>query len=115
MLLLYRYTHVRLGVVCGRSSVCFSSSLATATMSRKQKIFELCDKVHRDLKMAGLPTDGCATDGTEHSSIAAMWSSELGYGHTAVGLSLCVFVCVCRSSCVCYGTLAESSSIYVQQ
>ncbi|CAM9977915.1 unnamed protein product [Ectocarpus fasciculatus] len=53
-------------------------------MSRKQQILELCDKVHRDLKLAGLPTDGCATDGTEHSSIAAMWSSELGFGPMAL-------------------------------
>lgn len=55
-------------------------------MSRKQQILELCDKVHRDLKLAGLPTDGCATDGTEHSSIAAMWSSELGFGPMASGV-----------------------------
>lgn len=54
-------------------------------MSRKQKVVELCEKVQRDLKLAGLPRDGCATDGTDYSSILAMWSSELGYGSPAVG------------------------------
>eukprot|EP00903_Cladosiphon_okamuranus_P008712 g8346.t1 len=46
---------------------------------RKQQVFELCEKVQRDLKLAGLPRHGCATDGTDYSSILAMWSSELGY------------------------------------
>lgn len=64
----------------------FSGSPATPTMSRKQQVLELCDKVQRDLKLAGLPIDGCATDGTEHSSIKSMWSLELGFLPTAVSL-----------------------------
>ena len=64
----------------------FLSLRQAGTMSRKQKVFELCEKVQRDLKLAGLPRHGCATDGTEYSSILAMWSSELGYGPPAVGL-----------------------------
>lgn len=49
-------------------------------MSRKEKVWELCDKVQRDLKLAGLPRNGSATDGTEYSTIKAMWSVELGLG-----------------------------------
>lgn len=70
--------------------LCFASPLKK--MSRKQKVFELCDKVQRDLKLAGLPRDGCATDGTDYSSILAMWSSELGYGPPAVGARFLVHV-----------------------
>lgn len=66
-------------------SLCSTVGYNKKKMSRKHQILELCDKVHRDLKLAGLPTDGCATDGTEHSSIAAMWSSELGFGPMASG------------------------------
>lgn len=62
--------------------------------------------------MAGLPTDGCATDGTEHSSIKAMWSSELGYGPTGtVGLAVAVFcvnVCVCVRVRLCVSQLLRT-------
>lgn len=49
-------------------------------MSRKQQVWDLCDKVERDLKLAGLPVEGSATDGTSYSSIKEMWSAELGFG-----------------------------------
>lgn len=52
-------------------------------MSRKQQVWDLSDKVERDLKLAGLPLDGSATNGTSYSSIKAMWSAELGFGGLA--------------------------------
>lgn len=74
------------------------SSLSPAdAMNRKQKVFELCEKVQRDLKLAGLPRHGCATDGTEYSSILEMWSSELGYA-PAVGLAVLVAFAPSHSS-----------------
>lgn len=54
------------------------------TMSRKQHIWDLCDKVQRDLKLADLQVEGSATDGTYYSSIKAMWSAELGLGTPAL-------------------------------
>lgn len=61
------------GYVGSRTSV-------LGAMGRKEKVWELCDKVQRDLKLAGLPRDGSATDGTEYPTIKAMWSAELGLG-----------------------------------
>ena len=52
-------------------------------MSRRQEILELCHKVQRDLKLADLPIDGCATDGTFYKTIQAMWSAELGFGRSS--------------------------------
>lgn len=46
-------------------------------MNRAKEILELCDKVQGDLKLAGLPIDGGATDGTFYSTIHAMWTAEL--------------------------------------
>lgn len=76
-------------------------------MNRKQHVTELCEQVQRDLKLAGLPRHGCATDGTDYSSILAMWSSELGYGTTAVGVdtfcklsAMCVFASYAPHVCV---------------
>lgn len=67
-------------------------------MSRKDKVWELCDKVQRDLKLAGLPRNGSATDGTEYSTIKAMWSVELGLGkippETPVGDFLFCMWCI---------------------
>lgn len=63
-------------------------------MSRKKQIWELCDKVQRDLKLAGLPIDGSATDGTIYNSLKAMWSTELGLGgqaSTTVGAAVSNF------------------------
>lgn len=94
-------------------------------MSRKEQIWELCDKVHRDLKLAGLPLDGGATDGTSYPSIKAMWSAELGLGDlppvaTTVGVVRSVgvarylycwskdltrslkFACMCAMICTLY-------------
>lgn len=47
-------------------------------MNSKERIWEVCDEVHRDLKLAGLAIDGSATDGTVYSSIKEMWTAELG-------------------------------------
>lgn len=49
-------------------------------MNRAKEILELSDKVQGDLKLAGLPIDGSATDGTFYSTIHAMWTAELELG-----------------------------------
>lgn len=60
-----------------------NSSRYSTLMNRKEHIWDLCDKVQRDLKLAGLPVDGFATDGTLYPTIKAMWSTELGLGGPA--------------------------------
>lgn len=60
-------------------------------MSRKKQVWDLCDKVERDLKLAGLSVEGSSTDETSYSSIKAMWSAELGFGGlapSAVGIAV---------------------------
>lgn len=49
-------------------------------MNRKEQVLALCEKVQRDLKLAGLVGDGAASDGTLYSNIAEMWSAQLGLG-----------------------------------
>ena len=45
--------------------------------ARQQLVLALAEKISRDLKLAGLPISGKATDGTRYACIADMWTAQL--------------------------------------